>query len=355
MTRDATSRLTPEAALERATDDDWLERVRSAYRGRHDVLDALWWAAHPLTTAPSGTQDPATGLAALQRAVFARPDGDDEKRLDQERRLYELQSQLATDARLLAEALGAATHPQTASEATTSGETHPVVGRGQDSRDPRHMQTFATTSPGEVIVESDIGDNTPPPGGRSLILLGAATAAVLAALVFLPNIPSERPEVEGTPPPVAALPPQPGERTQLQIVPLVADGNVEDPLEILERPQAEEDRLAGWLTGVLQDGSSRRLPDMVGHLELYVARSGDASGVCLVVERQDGSAMSNCVPDDLFAVEGIRLLGSDRYQIWPDATVLSESFTLSPDGDFHYEAVVRAPIRDTATSEAEPS
>lgn len=37
-----------------------------------DVLDALWWAAHPLQLTPTGVPDPAGQLAPLQAAVFSR-------------------------------------------------------------------------------------------------------------------------------------------------------------------------------------------------------------------------------------------------------------------------------------------
>ncbi|MBK4346090.1 hypothetical protein [Lacisediminihabitans changchengi] len=57
-----------------ATDDRSVRtRLRHRYAGRHDVLDALWWRAHPLSTAPSGRPDPALALAALRRATYARP------------------------------------------------------------------------------------------------------------------------------------------------------------------------------------------------------------------------------------------------------------------------------------------
>jgi hypothetical protein len=47
-------------------------RAQAAYRGRHDVRDALWWAAHPGTTAPSGAADPTLELQRLRSAAFSR-------------------------------------------------------------------------------------------------------------------------------------------------------------------------------------------------------------------------------------------------------------------------------------------
>jgi hypothetical protein len=58
------------ARMER--DPDIGASARRAYRGRHDFHDALWWAAHPGTTAPSGAPDPALELRRLRSAAFSR-------------------------------------------------------------------------------------------------------------------------------------------------------------------------------------------------------------------------------------------------------------------------------------------
>ncbi|MDJ0379110.1 hypothetical protein [Cryobacterium sp. PH31-L1] len=41
-------------------------------RDAHDVMDALWWAAHPLQPTPSGVIDPGVHLVKLQSSVFSR-------------------------------------------------------------------------------------------------------------------------------------------------------------------------------------------------------------------------------------------------------------------------------------------
>src|SRR5690554_2918616 len=102
------SGLDADRALERAHDDTAYEAaLRDAYRGRHDVLDALWWAAHPLTHSPRGVPDPATGLRDLKRAAYARASNPAEAS-ESQRKLHEAQSQLAEDSRLLADAIAAA-------------------------------------------------------------------------------------------------------------------------------------------------------------------------------------------------------------------------------------------------------
>ncbi|MEA9984102.1 hypothetical protein [Subtercola sp. RTI3] len=68
-----TPALTTDWFANAAAHDDFLARFTSAYRGRHQALDALWWNSHPETAAPSGALAPARRLPALQRTVFARP------------------------------------------------------------------------------------------------------------------------------------------------------------------------------------------------------------------------------------------------------------------------------------------
>jgi hypothetical protein len=78
------------------TDAAMLAVVRGAYRGRLDVLDALWWRAHPLTPTPDGRQDPAAELAPLQAAVYSRA-AVTEPGAGSEQRLAALTAQLAAD------------------------------------------------------------------------------------------------------------------------------------------------------------------------------------------------------------------------------------------------------------------
>jgi hypothetical protein len=54
------------------TDAALLADLTAAYRGRHDLRDALWWRAHPLTSTPAGIADPAQALRPLQDAVFSK-------------------------------------------------------------------------------------------------------------------------------------------------------------------------------------------------------------------------------------------------------------------------------------------
>ncbi|MDY7555508.1 hypothetical protein [Cryobacterium sp. 10C3] len=72
------------------------EVLRRGYPGRHDVLDALWWRAHPLTETPAGRPDPAAELPELQAAVYSRARSP-ESASEDEQRLAALQLALGRD------------------------------------------------------------------------------------------------------------------------------------------------------------------------------------------------------------------------------------------------------------------
>ncbi len=315
---DRQSRQQAEALLQRASDDAvWLSALRDAYRGPHDVLDALWWQARPLTVAPSGTPYPGADITRLQRAVYSRPTGDNPQRSESAQQLRQLLTILEQDATVLTEAIAAAS-------------------AGENPNDSQAAETPSRLS-------------APATG-----VLGTTTDTALGLLIFVPTIPSED-AVFTEAPPAAALPPQPGERVQMEIVPLSADAELSDPMEILNRPIAEGDRPAESLERQLEEGSYRKLPDLIGNVSVYLARSVEPGGICLSVARRDGGALSGCVSDDTFARDGISIRGSERYEIWPGATILSESFALSPTGDFQYEAIVRAPVHTSDPAESSPT
>ena len=58
-------------ALHVALDQEFAD-LNGSSRDTQDVLDALWWAAHPLRPTPIGRTDPAVYLIELQAAVFSR-------------------------------------------------------------------------------------------------------------------------------------------------------------------------------------------------------------------------------------------------------------------------------------------
>jgi hypothetical protein len=83
------------------TDAALLTNLRTAYRGRPDLQDALWWRAHPLVATPGGHADPAVALRPLQEAVYSRVADSQQAHAgaaEKSEQLRALTAQLARDA-----------------------------------------------------------------------------------------------------------------------------------------------------------------------------------------------------------------------------------------------------------------
>jgi hypothetical protein len=349
-----------ERALERCAADPRFEsRLRAAYRGRHDVLDALWWAAHPLTDSPRGKSDPAAELRQLQNAVFSREpsaspliDVSDARTgavlrvRESEHRLQEMQRRLAADAAALSAALDTVDPAEASSAVSTPAEVPdwPSASRPEREIDPVPASgpvVPAHSAPSHDHQSHEEGAIPTPSRARArarrLLLPVLSGAAVLAAILILPSISGMNPGMGGAPGP--SRPSLQVPRATTEIVRLGSDGTVPDPLSILERPQVETDLPPDGFA-MNQADSYRKLPDLVGHVELYLAKDQENT-ICLVAVRIDGAGMSGCIDESQFAAQGIWLGGGERYSIGPDATILTESFSLLANGDFHYEATAR--------------
>jgi hypothetical protein len=69
--RNAASEPDAPTPFQRARRDAaYLARLRAAYQGDDDVLDALWWLDHPTRPGPSGAVAPAARLAAARRDLY---------------------------------------------------------------------------------------------------------------------------------------------------------------------------------------------------------------------------------------------------------------------------------------------
>ena len=311
-----------ELALARASADaDWLASLRKAYQGRHDVLDALWWVAHPNTRAPGGLADPADGLRDLQRAVFSRAAA--QSPVEAEQRLRERQQLLAEDARFLQQAwLSAPPYVKGASHPHRAPEPATAVDALRDRNDPAERAAAPR---------------------RKLLIPALVSVGLLAAILGLPTLTGLDAGTDSEPTPMPTTPTT-TPHARMEIVTFVSDGNVSDPQAVLARPAVESDQPRFEPGEPFEPESFRRLPDLVGFLELYLSRGEQADSICLVVIRHDGVNQGSCVPQTTFARQGIELGSSaDRYQIGGDVTILSESFSLSANGDFHYEARARVP------------
>ena len=294
-----------ERLLERAGDDPEFDaRLRAAYQGRHDVLDALWWAAHPLTSTPRGTADPASELRELQRAAFSRSAAaTPAETLEAERRLHEAERALADDARHLAEAVAAV-------ESTTPA------------------------------IDDQRADDAPPTEGpvrplRKYLVPSVSVAAVLAAILVFPTISGINADADGGPAPTA--PPITSERVRTEIVTLVSEANVGDPFALLEREQTPDD-LPPEVILRFDPQTYRALPGLVPHAALYASASEEPDSICLVVVRGEMS-MSTCTTEPEF--DWLRL-GAGRFELNPNLMILTESYQLLPDGQVRYEATARA-------------
>ena len=346
---------TAEHALARCRDEPGFEALlRAAYRGRHDVLDALWWAAHPLTASPRGVADPASSLRELQRSVFSRVTGESPtvEVIDpgtgatlriraSEHRLREAERLLADDAQQLMDALG------------TLGLTPAPVAEGTDQ--PAELRERETPpAPIEASVrrpdQPTRPDIEPPAAGalesegfsvaarpRAKILLPAlAGMGLLSVILLVPTLSELNAGADGESSPSSTTPP----RISTEIVTLGATGNVPEPLAVLERPQEASDRPPVEFPTSLPAESFRALPEMVAHVRLYLTRGSDPDSICLVVVQPDNLGMSGCMPESNFVDDGIQLSGG-RYEINDQMTILTESYSLLPSGEFRYDATAR--------------
>lgn len=302
-----------ERLLDQANSDPEFEtKLRAGYDGRHDVLDALWWAAHPHTSSPRGVADPAADLRQLQRAAFSRSAAESPGELHQaEHRLREAERMLADDAVRLEEAV-ASVEPT----APAIRDAFPDA-RPEDDSAPTEMQTRPR---------------------RKYLLPLISVAAVLAAIVAFPALSGLGADADSDPTPTTTSPI--AERVRTEIVTLGSEGNVGDPLAILDRAQNPEDRPADVVLRFRPE-TYRALPGLVSHAQLYLARGNETDAVCFVVIREDEQGMSACQPESQFTGQHMSL-GSGRYELTPELTILTESYSLFPNGDFSYAATARA-------------
>lgn len=334
--RDNALRLRAELLLDRVTSDPaLLLRLRGAYRGRHELLDSLWWAAHPLTVSPRGNRDPAYELSELQRAVFARgPSGspiveaDDPvtgtriRMRESERRLLDKQRELDDDARELWLALdaiepqAAAVAPRMDPEEVEISAEQPQQASSSGERPPKASDPSRSEKPKWAVA-----------GALVAVLTGALLLPAIAQIPFADE-------------PGASAPAETPAKEQSV---LDASGQIAPPLTLLaESAIAGELPVASRLDDIPGLKAVRALPSLAQHLDLYVA-TGAAESVCLIAIYSDGDGTAECVPESRFAEDGI-VFGpfSGNYPLGPDATraVLSETLILAADGTFTFRSVV---------------
>lgn len=212
------------------SDADLLADLRAAYRGRFDVLDALWWRAHPGVPTPGGVPDPAAELDTLSASVYSKgstsepivdfidPETNQPVRTTEDgRRLRLLTLQLAEDSAALdaavqklsePRALRPASAPSPAAQPSTPGVPrrltrrravaaglagaavlgvlgvgaattilNPTFGAGSGvAASPEVLQIFTDHDRYPVVITSDLGDRFNPASIRGVTPPGAEDA-----------------------------------------------------------------------------------------------------------------------------------------------------------------------------------
>lgn len=343
MSRTGMPRREAELMLQRASEDAaWLAVLRDAYHGRHDVLDALWWAAHPLTESPQGRPDPASGVAELQRAVFSRSAAQEPRveftdpvtgargRLSRsEARLRELQGQLDADAAQLWQALAAL-------------EPKPLPAAPASASD----KEFATGEPPDAgqATTSEPGDGAAAgpgvPGRRKTRAITIGLAIAVAALL-LPGIPNLVAGLSGESPAQPAVPENTPDASTM-----TAGGTIQPPLDLLADPSQEVavPLESGGVLPVMHN--FRVLPQLMEHVTWYLA-NGEEGDICLLATTVGGTSASSCASTDDFRRRGLSLSVDGSYVIGSvTRTVSREHFELRPDGEFSYIAEIVDVPRD---------
>jgi hypothetical protein len=268
--RGVTSDQDAPTPFERARrDPDYLARLRAAYRGDDDLLDALWWLDRPEEPGPSGAGSPSALLAAARRDLYgptARPGA--------------------------AERLGAATLAADHSRAAALAALH-QVGLEVSHRRP-------TPSP-----PPDLEPEPPAPHQASAPLLSRrvalgvlvpalAAAAVLGAVAGLSLAGPARKAASAVP---AAPLVQHFEQT--------VRGN--DALAVFGEPNTAY-QIPGGLDGSLDPATARRLVVLEDSRIIGVRTGGfRSSGICLLVVDVDEHVSGSCSPIAAFRKSGLIL------------------------------------------------
>ncbi len=298
-----------------AADAALASALRDAYRGRHDVLDALWWRCHPLTQSPAGRPDPAAELPPLQAEVYSRirpdsPTGDGEQRL------RALTDRLRRDAADLDEVL--------------------LLFRDEPAL-PRVAPTFGTAA--LPVVEDAPGDLGPAnrgrprtlggPGLRRTLLLLAAGAIVGAIAVGA----------------VSALVRQGGSATRSadEVAASASPGLV----RLFNQPPVPDQTTIDLGRGFRPDSIRAMFVEKETSSSVYVARRGDDL-YCVILRTQGQQGARACVGLAELARRGMDLT----------VTVPVNPFTLGKDSLHEADALADVTIRVSTdgdvTSETAP-
>ena len=291
-----------------------------AYRGGHDLRDALWWAAHPGATAPSGLPDPAIELRRLRSAAFSREGQESEwvdaplptggtgrlRRAEADALLYE--ARLERDRAALRTAIAAAGDP--AAPSRTGGAASGTGADGHPGDDG------AGDGPGDAATT-----HVPPLPGlaarlvtlRSMLLRRpVATTATLALVGMLAGAGITWATLNGGGGPSRIATAAPGAAVDAPSWDSPPQGSP-PALEVFQRDATAEDALPPQF---FLDSPAATARSLYTSGSLRVWGFLDRGQVCMFV--QEGEAASGtCTARDSFGYAGITLMLSAEGTVMP--------------------------------------
>ena len=281
--------------------------LRRDYPGRHDVLDALWWRAHPLTESPAGRPDPAAALPSLQAAVYSRARSAESAPEDEER-LAALQQALDQDTADLETLLEQHATPEAAALAKTAQLLSARAEKGPLSAPDRGtFSALAGTVAGDATeIEVDAGpeagagpENAAPRrlrGLRAGALVLAGTAIGVLSLLAL--------QASG----LAGATDAPGGTVSTAGVSETAgpSASADDLLAIFDGPEFVPDETAPALGGEYTAVHSLFGPALDAPYSVFAARLRDDQ-YCLILRNADLTGTSACTTLDELVGSGLHL------------------------------------------------
>jgi hypothetical protein len=262
-------------AYERARrDQGYLDRLREAYRGDDDLLDALWWLDHPTEAGPSGATAPLVRLAAARGELYGPVPVTGA--VDRVR-----EANLAAD-RSRAAALGAVEQVAFATPRRRPVVLRPPGTASDDSADPEQPQPPASAP----VLQRRVTLGVVAP-----LVAAAALVGVVAGLgISGPARPAATPHLA---PPIV----QHFEQT-------AARGDALEVFDVAQRPSD----LPGGVAASLQSSSFRRLV-VLGDARILAARtSGPApAGICVLIVDTTYHVSGSCSSVAAFRRSGLTL------------------------------------------------
>ncbi|TFB85366.1 hypothetical protein E3O44_14410 [Cryobacterium algoricola] len=295
--------------------------LRRDYRGRHDVLDALWWRAHPLTESPSGRPDPAAALPDLQAAVYSRARSAESAPEDEER-LAALKQALDQDTADLEALLEQHATPEAAALAKTAQLLSARAEKGPLSAPDRGtFSALAGTVAGDATeIEVDAGPEAVagPENAARRRLRGLRAGALVLAGTAIGVLSLLALQASG----LAGATDAPGAATSTAGVSETAGptASANDLLAIFDGPEFVPDETAPALGGEYTAVHSLfgPTPEYWMPYSVFAARLRDDQ-YCLILRTADLTGTSVCTTLDELTQSGLHL----------NATVMG---TLAPPG-----------------------